>query len=397
MTRVATMTGTVVIALLCAVCLGLAFQGGGYTPSSWLPFLIGTAALAVVAAVSGPTALSGRFQKVLLALFVAQVVWTAASILWAGSAANVWEEANRSLFYAAGAALAFVAVRWAGRAGLTALAALVTGMIGAMALMVAIRLGVSADPLAFLLDGRLNYPVTYFNGLAALLMIGFWLALGMANAAGGASRAPDGPSSSRGPAGGAAGHETRIARLRARTLPFPRWSQPLLLALAVFLLEMALLPQSRGALWTFFLVVPLFVVLSPNRFRALLDLATVSLPVVIFWNKINGVFLAASDKTSVGVAVSGAMRAIGYSVLLVLVAWAISWLVERGVAPLGRRLAFWIGVALVVVAVAGAAAGLLYVISGPGAWTAICTTAGPSSPPTRGPRPQARPGSRHSA
>ena len=46
--------------------------------------------------------------------------------------------------------------------------------------------------------------------------------------------------------------------------------------------------------------------------------------------------------------------------LIVVVVWTVTWLVERGVGPLPRRLVLWIGVSLAVLAVAGAAGGLLY-------------------------------------
>ncbi len=251
-TRVSTVAGVTVIVLLCAVCLGLAFRSGAYRPVDWLPFLIGVAALAVVAGMSGPAVLSGRVQKVLLGLFGAQAAWTAASLLWATSTANAWEETNRTLFYATAMTLVFVAVRWTGALGLRALVMLVTAAIAVMALVVVVRLGISDDFSRYFPDGRLQYPVGYFNGLASLLMIGFWLALGMAN----------------GSRGG-----------------LPRWIQPLLLALGVLFAELALLPQSRGALWTFFLAVPFFLILSTNRFRALVDLAIVVLPVALFWSQ----------------------------------------------------------------------------------------------------------------
>ena len=225
---------------------------------------------------------SSRFQKVVLGLFAAQVVWTVASIIWATSAGDAWEEINRTLFYALGVALTFVAVRWARQAGLNALAVLLSGTVGVMAVVVAVRLGTSSDPVGLFVGGRLNYPVTYFNGLASLLMIGFWLALGAANATG-----------TRLPRGEPAAEERRTREW------FPRWTQPLLLALSVFLLELALLPQSRGALWTFFLVIPFFVFLSPHRFRALVDLVIVALPVILFWTRLNGVYAAIRDNTPV--------------------------------------------------------------------------------------------------
>lgn len=352
--QVARVTGVVLVGVACGVCLLLAFRSGAYSASSWLPVLIGVAALALVVTVAGPALSVGGWQKALLALFAGQAVWTAASILWAPSMANAWEETNRTLFYVLGVALVFVAVRWAGQVGLRALTLFLTGAIGIMALVAALRLGIGSDAKDLFVGGRLNYPVTYFNGLAALLMIGFWLALCLANAPG-------------------AGHRGSVARKqvppRREDAPgtaqpgpvwLPRWTQPLFLALGVFLLELALLPQSRGALWTFFLVVPLFIILSPNRFRALVDLGIVSLPLVVFWSRLNGVYGAIQDQTNLHVALTGALAAIGYSVVIVAALWMLTWLIERRLAPLPRRLTFWLGVGLVVLAALTAVGALVY-------------------------------------
>ena len=285
---------------------------------------------------SGPApAAFGRFRLVLIGLFAAQAVWTAASVLWASSLSNTWEEVNRTLFYAVGLALAMVGVRWIGRLGLRVLAALVMATIGVMGVFLAVRLGTSDDPSRYFASGRLQYPVSYFNALAALLVIGFWLAMGMANGFGGKTR-------DRG----------RAIALRAL--------QPLLLGLSVFLLELALLPQSRGAFWTLFFVVPFFVIFSTNRFRALADLAIVALPVAIFWSRLNGAYAALHAKQLIEPALGRALVAMGYSVLIVFAAWAVTWLVERGIGPLSRRLRFWIGIALIVVAVGGVAGGTVY-------------------------------------
>ncbi|MBN1320240.1 MAG: O-antigen ligase family protein [Thermoleophilia bacterium] len=389
--RAGIVAGVAVIVLLCAVCLGLAFQGGAYSPADWLPFLVGVAALALVVSISGPEVLTGRYQRVLLAIFGLQAVWTAASIFWATSLGNAWEEINRTFFYAVGIALAFAAVRWAGRVGLDALTALLTAVIGAAAVVIVVRLAVSGDPSIYFAGGRLNYPVTYFNGLACLLMMGFWLALGMANGPMVARlrrrEAGEAPTAGAGPqvAGGAleGGHaNTAVAHADAPTAGatrraarpslgraglrgggrggLPRWAQPILLVLAVFLLELALLPQSRGGFWTFFLVIPFFVILSPSRFRALFDLGIVALPMVLFWGRLNDVYVAIRDDAPLDAALGSALRAMGYSVLIVLGAWTVSWLVERLTGPLAGRVRVAIGIALVVLAIGGAAAGLIY-------------------------------------
>ncbi|MBN1630611.1 MAG: O-antigen ligase family protein [Thermoleophilia bacterium] len=333
-------SGIVIIVLLCAVCVGLAFQSGGYSPRTWLTSLAGVAALALVVSLAGPTVSSGRFQKVLLCLFGLQTAWTAASLAWASSTANAWEEANRTLFFAIVLALVFAAVRWSGRRGLRALVTLLIAVVAAVALYVVISLAVSVRPEDFFVRGRLNAPIGYFNALSCFLMIGFWLALGLASAptAGTQARAPGEPARER----------------------FPRFLQPVLLAAAVLFVEVALFPQSRGALWTFFLALPFFVILSPNRFRALTDLVIVVAPVVIFWDRLNGFYAADSAREPLSEAVGTVLPALGYSVAVAVGLWIVSWLVERWLAPLSRAAVRWVGIALVVVALLGAGGGLIW-------------------------------------
>ena len=317
------------------MCLGLTFSSGANQPADWLPFLLGIGALALVSCVSGPAIVaSKRFPLILLGIFGLQAIWTTLSLLWASSLSNAWEEVDRTLFYAVALVLVFAALRWAGITGLRALAALLATAIGVAGVVLVVRLAISDDPSRYFSSARLQYPITYFNGLAAFFMMGFWLALGMANGAGG----------TRG----------------ARHAGWLRGSQAVLLALAAFLLELALLPQSRGAFWTFFFVVPFFVVLSTNRFRALAHLAIVVLPVALFWPRLNGVYAALHAKQAIQPALGRALAAIGYSVVIVLVAWALSWLVERVIGPLSRRVRFWIAIGLIVLAVGGAVGGLVY-------------------------------------
>jgi hypothetical protein len=346
-TRSPLVPGAIVIGLLCAAFLGLAFQSGAYSPDKWLPFLVGMGALALVLVVAGPVIDSSRFQKIILAVLAAQVAWTAASVVWAKSLGNVWEETNRTLLYATAVVLTFAAVRWAGEKGLTILASLLTVAIGAVALTAIVTLAVVADPERLFQDARLDYPVTYFNGLACLLMVGFWLALGLANGA--RCAPPKDPD------------EIPVSRLQLRAHEsFPRWTQPLLLALAVVFLQTTQMTQSRGAFWAFFLALPFFVILSPHRFRAVLDLAIVITPVVVFWDRLNGVYFALNDQTPVGTAVGSALTAIGYSAAIVVGAWLVTWLVERRIGALSRKARVWMGVVLIVLTIFGAVGGIVY-------------------------------------
>jgi hypothetical protein len=360
--RSTTVAGLAIIAVFVAVSVALILQGGAYGPSTWLPLMAAIAALALVVALAGPAIFSGRIQKVLLLVFALQAAWTAASLLWAGSKGNAWEETNRTLLYALTLVLVFAAVRWAGEAALKALAIAVAGLAGAVALWILITFAVSADPLPLFLGGRLNYPITYFNGLAALLMVGFWLALGMANGARCARRTD--PDDAAPQDGESLASQSRVAWRRSQAERkdgdrFPRWTQPLLLVLAVVLAETALLPQSRGALWTFFLVVPFFILLSPNRFRALVNLLIAAAPVVLFWHNLNDPYLAITSQTPLDAAIHSCLLGVAYSVAMVVGAWAVTWLVERWIGPLRRRVAVWIGVALAAVVILGAAGGIV--------------------------------------
>ncbi len=364
--RRAVASGVGLVALLLAVSVGLVLQGGSYGPSTWLPLLAATAGLALVVALAGPAVFSGRYQKILLALFALQTIWTAASVFWADSQANAWEETNRTLFYALTLMLAFTAVRWAGLTGLKAVAVSVTLVAAGVCVWLLVSLNVSFEPLGFFDDGRLNYPITYFNGLAALLMVGFWLALGMANGPRCALRRkaetpePTGSDPEAAPETVSRVMWRRSQAQQAGAGRFPRWSQPILLVLAVVLAQAALLPQSRGALWTFFLALPFFVILSPHRFRALIDLVIVAVPVVLFWGRLNAPYLAISEGTPLDAALSTQLLAMGYSAAIVLGAWLVTWVIERWIGPLSRKATVWIGVALAALAIFGAAGGIVY-------------------------------------
>ena len=271
----------VVLALLCALTLALAYEGGAYGPATWLPFSIGVAALAVVLGTSAPTLTADRLQKVILALFAAQTAWTFASLLWASSTANAWEEANRTVFYALVIALTFAAMRWGRRIALTWLPVLLLAVTVIVAVVTFLMIWLTSEPAELLSDGRLSYPVTYTNGLASFFIIGFWLALGLANAT--HRRASRRQATLAGPGTGP------VHRFRW-------WMQPIFLAMGVFLVTISLLCQSRGALWILCLVVPFFFILSPHRVRAFVNLGIVLLPVILFWGKWGATYSAFSAR-----------------------------------------------------------------------------------------------------
>ena len=329
--------GLGLLLFLAAVELPLAFRAGAYFPRSWMPVALVVAAVALVMVASGPAPRLTRVQGALLAVLLFQAVWTIASLLWAGSRANAWEEADRTLFYLVGAGLATVAVGWAGPHGLRALTFAVLAAIGVVGAGSMVRLTFGGNVFLAFTGDRLHYPVTYWNGLAALLMMGFWLALCL----------------------GTAGTQAW-------------WRRSLLVAVAAMLVGLAVLPESRGALWTFFIVLPCFVVLTPHRFRGLVNLGVVVGLTAIAWPALIGVWALRNGPTAktltavVGNTVTEAAfgGAVHHALLAILLcglaAFAVSAAVsaiESRISPLDRRWVRRIGVALVVIALVGAGLG----------------------------------------
>ena len=151
------------------------------------------------------------------------------------------------------------------------------------------------------------------------------------------------------------------------------WLRAALLALAVMLMEIAVLPQSRGALWTFVIVAPWFVLLTPHRFRGLLNLGIVTGLAALAWPALNAVWAEGSGRSAqaVGAAAAIAREAafegvVHHALLIILLCGAAAFVlsaaasaVEARISPLGSRWVRGIGIALVVVALLGAILGLV--------------------------------------
>ena len=322
----ATAVGLALIGVLGAAGISLAYSSGAYLLRSWIPVLLAVAGLALMLLLAGPPVRWTRWQLVFLAAFAAQATWTVASLLWAGSPGNAWEEANRTFLYLLGFGLTATGVCWAGRRGAWGLVATCLAVVGAVALGAVVRLSTAESLAAYFTSGRLHYPITYWNGLAALYMLGFWLALGLASGR---------PVS------------------RAWT-----WAKPLLLGLAVVLVELALLPQSRGGFYAFFLVVPFFLLLSPHRFRALADLALVAGAVAVAWGPLTAVYPAVRDGAGLG-EVHRALWAVALTASGAATVCVLTWLLELRVGRLDRSWIRGISLGIAVLALAGAVLGMV--------------------------------------
>lgn len=237
--------GPVLVPGLLAVALlvAWAFASGGYPPragtdSSFEPDAWYLGALAAVgllgAGVAGIGAARIRVSRIAtlaLGAFALYVLVAYASIAWAQVPGDALDGANRALVYFAFFAL-FALLPWRATSAQAALAVFAVGG-GVVALVTAFRLGSAPHPSAgFYHDGRLASPLSYQNATAAFFTMIVLTGIGVG------------------------------AR---RNLHFA--ARGAALASAGLALELAVMAQSRGWLFTLPFVAVAAIVLVPDRVR----------------------------------------------------------------------------------------------------------------------------------
>jgi len=218
---------------LFAIWLWLAFSSGGSNPRNWLlpSVVVGLLGL-VLALLAAYPRRPRQLSFLVLGLLVFYALWVLFSALWADSSTGVWIAGARTLTYLAVFALAvvFLTDPTARRVFRYLL------MAATLFLLVALiwKLWSSHDVSSMFLYSRLSYPVTYPNNAAALFLLGFWPLMWLA--AGSKEAAPV-----RGVA----------------------------LGVATGLLGLAIMTQSRGAIWSLAITLVFMFVVSPARLRTL--------------------------------------------------------------------------------------------------------------------------------
>ena len=216
--------------------LWTAFWRGGSDPGDWLPgaLLVGVVGVVVGALIAYPRR-PRQLSLVILALLGLYTLWVAASSLWAASPSRVWLEAERTSFLLLVFALALVYLTDPRARSLFRYLL----MAAALVLLAACiwRLWTTQEIGLLFQDGRLSFPTGYPNGSAALFLIAFWPLMWLA--AGPAERAPI-----RGVA----------------------------LGLATGLVTVAVMTQSRAAIYSLIVTLVIVFVISPIRLRTLLYL-----------------------------------------------------------------------------------------------------------------------------
>lgn len=226
--------GVVLVPALLAVGLFVYWgaHGGGYEPTTWEPSALLVLGLLVASAAGlGLGQLrASRPLAIALGLLSAYVAFSYLSIAWAPAPGEALDGSNRALLFLMLFAL-FALLPWRAWTALVTLSAFALG-IGTIAVVTLARLG-SADQVPALFNGtRLDAPVGYVNGSAALLLIAALVSIALA------------------------------AR---RELPV--LLRGLLLALAAAGLQLSVLCESRGWLFALPIVLVLSLVLTPGSDR----------------------------------------------------------------------------------------------------------------------------------
>ncbi len=208
----------------------------GYPLTHWAPGGLVVLALLAVALLARPLRLREVPRPVLLALgcLAAYTALSFLSILWAAVPGDAWEGANRTLVYLLVFAL-FALWPQRGTSAVLLLCAWALALAG-VALFAVLHVdaaaGSAAKLAALLPGGRLVYPAGYANADAAQWLVAFWPAL-----------------------------------LLARSRELPAAVRGALAGAAVALAEVALLSQSRGALYATPVMLVLVFALLPARAR----------------------------------------------------------------------------------------------------------------------------------
>ncbi|HEY2935531.1 MAG TPA: O-antigen ligase family protein [Gaiellaceae bacterium] len=260
--------------LVAGVLAAWAADGGGFSPLTWYPGAILLLALLAVAWTGGGVLWrrSHGAGRASIVLFAAFTVWSFASIAWAGDRGAAWDGANRTLLYLV---VYLVAARWRWSIGAaaTTLGAIAVGF-AAVGLVTLWQVAHSAAPQSFFIGSRLVAPTGYPNATAALYLLAFWPALCL-------------------------GSRREV----------PRAVRGLALGLAGLLLQLSLIPESRGALLSLPVVLVLYFALVPGRGRSLLAVGVVAVPTALTLPRLLGVYRTVDAGGDIRQAVRGAAAA----------------------------------------------------------------------------------------
>ena len=167
-------------AALAAAAWALAWvETGSFDASDWLPYALVAGLLAAVVLFAGTAPRPNTRELVALGALVALAGWEALSLTWSAVPSLARDEALLTLFYGVALLVPLTTLRTsADRLYASACVAAVSGVLAVGAALV-LRFG--SDQSDHFYSGRLSFPISYPNALAATFLIGFWPAVVVAS------------------------------------------------------------------------------------------------------------------------------------------------------------------------------------------------------------------------
>lgn len=167
------------VACLVGVTWVLAWDtSGSIAAAHWLGYAVLAALVLAAVLFSGSAVPPGRLPLVSAVLLVAFATWTAISAAWSPVPSLARDDALLALFYAVCLLIPLLTLRSAADR-LAATIVFVLGL-GGLAVWTAVWLRGKGDPELLYFAGRLDFPVTYWNGQAAIALLAFWPAVALA-------------------------------------------------------------------------------------------------------------------------------------------------------------------------------------------------------------------------
>ncbi|HEY2592906.1 MAG TPA: O-antigen ligase family protein, partial [Chloroflexota bacterium] len=204
----------------------------GYEPDPWYLGALGLVGLVCATAFGVGRVRLSRWATIACGALAGYVVWSFLSVLWAHDQGTAFLGSDRALVYLA-AFVTFAILPWSSRSARGALTLFVGG-IGAVAMVTAVRVAALGDPSSLYLSERLAYPLGYYNADAALFMTAAVTAVALS------------------------AQRSGTAALRVGGL-----------LVAGLCLQLAVLSESRGWLFTAPIALALMLLLIPGRLRLL--------------------------------------------------------------------------------------------------------------------------------
>jgi tetratricopeptide (TPR) repeat protein len=216
----------------------------GYPVTHWAPGTLIVLALLAIALASLPLCARELPRAVWLALgaLALYTLLSYLSIAWAAVPGDAWEGANRTLLYLLVFALFALWAQQPLSAALL-LGAWTLAMVG-LAAFVLVHVDSASNIAGLFGEGRLKYPAGYENAAAAMWAMVMWPAL-----------------------------------LLATSATVPWWLRAVFAGGVVLLADLALLSQSRGALYATPVMLVLIFVFVPGRVRTFVVLAPIALAI----------------------------------------------------------------------------------------------------------------------